>query len=114
VGRAVAVATGQGATELSAPLIRAAAEEVAGVCLPVTAELLAAVTDPVAAVAARKAPGGSSPARVRQHARRVRRLVTTAQRWNSARRASAAQAEAGLLTAARCLAAGADSRHRDR
>jgi argininosuccinate lyase len=85
-------------------LVRAAAEEVTGTPVPVTDEMLARATDPAATVAAREAPGGASPRRVREHARRVRRRVAAARRWNQARRAHIAQAEAGLLAAARRLA----------
>jgi len=54
-------------------------------------------------VSARDAPGAASPRRVREHARHVRRRAAAAQRWNSGRRASIAEAEAALLAAARRL-----------
>jgi argininosuccinate lyase len=108
VGRAAAAAAGQGLAELTVPLVRAAAEEVTGSPVPVTAAMLAGATDPAAAVAARNAPGGASPARVREHAQRVRQRVAAARRWNRDRRAHNEQAEAGLLAAARRLAS-ADS-----
>jgi hypothetical protein len=54
-------------------------------------------------VAARDAPGGASPRRVREHARHVRRRVAAAQRWNAGRRARIAEAESALLEAARNL-----------
>jgi argininosuccinate lyase len=104
VGRAIAAAAGRGDQELSVALVRAAAEEVTGTPVPVTDEMLARATDPAATVAARQAPGAASPPRVREHARRVRRRVAAARRWNQGRRAHIAQAEAGLLAAARRLA----------
>jgi hypothetical protein len=67
------------------------------------ADALAATNDPVAAVAARDAPGGASPRRVREHARQVRLRVAAARRWNAGRRAGIADAEAALLVAARNL-----------
>lgn len=108
VGRAIAAAVGRGDQELTVALIRTAAEEVTGTPVPVTDEMLAGATDPAAAVAARQAPGGASPPRVREHARRVRRQVAAARRWNQARRAHIAQAEARLLAAARSLASHPD------
>ena len=103
VGRAIAAATGRGETELTVSGVRAAAEEITGTPVPVTAGMLAGATDPAAAVAARNAPGGASPARVREHAERVRQRAAEAHRWNQARRTRNAQAEAGLLAAARGL-----------
>jgi argininosuccinate lyase len=103
VGRAVAAVLDGGGTELTGPAVRAAAAEITGTVLPVAGPLLAAVTDPAAAVAARDAPGGASPDRVREHARRVRRRVAAARRWNTARRAANARAEADLISAAREL-----------
>jgi argininosuccinate lyase len=108
VGRAVAAAVGRGDQELTVALIRTAAEEVTGRPVPVTDEMLAGTTDPAAAVAARQAPGGASPPCVREHARRVRRRLAAARRWNQTRRAHIAQAEAGLLAAARSLASHPD------
>jgi argininosuccinate lyase len=103
VGRAVAAAAGRGDDELTVAALRSAGEEVTGAPVPVTAEMLAAVTDPAAAVAARNAPGGASPDRVREHAGQVRRQVAAARGWNQARRAHNARAEAALLAAARGL-----------
>ncbi len=103
VGRAIAAAAGRGDSELTVSGVRAAAEEITGAPVQVTAEMLAGVTDPAAAVAARNAPGGASPARVREHARLVQERVTAARRWNQARQAHNARAEAGLLAAARDL-----------
>ena len=106
VGRAVADALSQGGTELTVPGVRAAAEQITGVPLPVTADLLSAATDPLLAVLARDGPGGASPRRVRQHAQRVRRRVASAHRSNSAHRARIAAAESDLVTAAKILASG--------
>jgi argininosuccinate lyase len=106
VGRAVAGAVSRGGAELTVPLVRAAATEITGAPVPVTADLLGAVSDPVAAVSARDALGGASPRRVREHARAVRRRVAAARRWNSGRRARIAQAESDLVAAARSLASG--------
>ena len=64
------------------------------------------MTDPALVVAARDAPGGASPGRVREHARRVRRRVGAARQWNAARRAREAEAEAALITAAQALTSG--------
>ena len=58
------------------------------------------MTDPASVVAARNAPGGASPDRVQEHARRVRRRVGAARQWNAARRARHAEAEAALISAA--------------
>ena len=103
VGRAVAATLAAGGGELTAPVLISAAREITGQEIPVTAGLLAAVTDPAAVVAARQAPGSASPARVRQHARRVHRRAEAARRWNAVRRARNAQAEAGLIAAAAAL-----------
>ena len=71
VGRAVAAALARGEDELTVPVVRAAPRRcITGTELPVTAELLSAVTDPALVVAARNAPGGASPDRVQEHARR--------------------------------------------
>ena len=104
VGRAVAATLEHGGTELTVPAIRAAAEEITGTTLPVTADLLAAATEPVSAVAARDVPGGASPGRVREHARRVQRRAAAARRWNAVRRAHIAEAEANLAAAAKEIA----------
>jgi hypothetical protein len=74
--------------------------------VPITADLLSAVTDPASVVAARNAPGGASPDRVREHALRVRRRVAAARKWNSARRAGIAEAEAALIASAQALTSG--------
>jgi argininosuccinate lyase len=106
VGRAVAATLAAGGQELTVPVVRAAAAEITGAELPVTADLLSAVTDPATVVAARDAPGGASPGRVREHARRVRRRVGAARQWNAARRARQAEAEAALISAAQALTSG--------
>ena len=106
VGRAVATAVSCGATELTTSLVRAAAEEITGVPVAVTADVLTAATDPVAAVLARDALGGASPRRVREHARRVRRRVTAARRWNAGRRTRIVSAESDLVAAARQVTSG--------
>jgi argininosuccinate lyase len=103
VGRAVATAVSRGDTELTVPMVRAAAEEITGAPVPITADMLTAATDPVSAVSARDALGGASPRRVREHARRVRRQVAAALQWNSDRRARIAQAETDLVAAAHSL-----------
>jgi argininosuccinate lyase len=103
VGRAVATAPDNGATELTAALVRAAARDIAGAPEPAAAGAVAAVRDPVSAVTARDGLGGASPRRVREHARRVRRQATVAQRWNSGRQSRIAAAEATLIGAARDL-----------
>jgi argininosuccinate lyase len=106
VGRAVAATLASGGKELTEPVVRAAAAEITGTGLPITAELLGSVTDPASVVAARDAPGGASPGRVREHARRVRRRAAAARRWNAVRQARQAGAEAALVTAAQALASG--------
>jgi argininosuccinate lyase len=106
VGRAVAATLTRGGDQLTVPVVRAAAEDITGAELPITPDLLSAVTDPASAVAARDAPGGSSPARVQEHARRVRRRVAAARQWNAARRARHAEAEAALISAAQALTTG--------
>jgi argininosuccinate lyase len=103
VGRAVAAAVERGETELTADLLSAAAEEITGAPMPDGADALAATKDPAAAVSARDAPGAASPRRVREHARHVRGRAAAARRWNSARRARIAEAEAVLIAAARKL-----------
>ena len=103
VGRAVAAAADNGRTELTADLVREAADQVTSEPIPVTAELLAAATDPLTAVTARDAPGGASPRRVREHARGVRVRVEDGRRWNADRRASITEAESALVAAARSL-----------
>lgn len=107
VGRAVATAVARGGSDLSAELVSAAGAEVTGSALPVSAELLAAVTDPVSAVTARDVPGGASPGRVREHARGIRRRIASAAGWRQARQQHNAASEAGLIEAARRLAAAA-------
>jgi argininosuccinate lyase len=106
VGRAVAAAVSDGSSELTVSLVRAAAEEITGVPVPITADMLTTATDACSAVLARDVLGGASPQRVREHARQVRRRLTVARRWNSGQRAGIAQAESELLTAARRLAEG--------
>jgi argininosuccinate lyase len=106
VGRAVADALSRQETELTVPVVRAAAEQITGAPLPVSADLLAAATDPLSAVLARDGLGGASPRRVRQHAQAVRRRVAAARRWNSARRDRIAAAEADLIAAAKTVASG--------
>jgi argininosuccinate lyase len=103
VGRPVAAAADRGDADLTADLIQAAAEQITGELVPVTADLLAAATDPVRAVMARDAPGGASPRRVREHALGVQRRVEAARCWNADRGAGIAQAETALLEAARNL-----------
>jgi argininosuccinate lyase len=104
VGRAVAVTLERGGDELTVAGVRAASQEITGTTLPVTAELLTAATEPVSAVVARDVPGGASPRRVREHARRVQRRVAAARRWNAGQRARIAQAEADLTAAAKEIA----------
>src|ERR1700722_14775302 len=106
VGRAVADALSRQETELTVPVVRAAAEQITGAPLPVSADLLAAATDPLSAVLARDGLGGASPRRVRQHAQAVRRRVAAARRWNSARRERIAAAESNLITAAKTVPPG--------
>ena len=106
VGRAVATTLARSGTELTVPAVRAAAQEITGTPVMITAELLSAATDPVSAVAARDVLGGASPSRVREHARRVRRRVAAARRWNSGHRAHIARAEADLVAAARLITSG--------
>ena len=106
VGRAVADALSRGGTELTVPGVRAAAKEITGAPLPLTADLLSAATEPMSAVLARDGLGGASPRRVRQHAQRVRRRVAAARRWNSDHRNRIATAESDLVTTARALASG--------
>ncbi len=103
VGRAVAAAVDRGDTDLTADLVQAVAEQIGGELVPVTADLLAAATDPIRAVAARDASGGASPRRVREHALGVQRRVEAARCWNADRRAGIAQAETATLEAARNL-----------
>jgi argininosuccinate lyase len=105
VGQAVAAAVSSGASQLTVSLIRAAAEEVTGTPVPVTADMLTAATDGFSAVSARDALGGASPPRVEEHARQVRRRLAAARQWNVDRRDHIACAETKLLAAARCLSA---------
>jgi argininosuccinate lyase len=103
VGRAVASALARGEDELTLPVVRGAAAEITGAEVPISADLLRAVTGPASVVAARSAPGGASPGRVQEHARRVKRRVAAARQWNSARRARNAEAEAALISSAQAL-----------
>jgi argininosuccinate lyase len=106
VGRAVASAVSGGGTELTVAGVRAAAEEITGAPLPVTADMLSAVTDPLSAVLARNGLGGASPPRVQEHAQRVRLRVAAARQWNCDRRDHIARAESDLVKAAVGLASG--------
>ena len=106
VGRAVASALARGEDELTVPVVRAAAAEITGSEVPITASLLRAVTDPASVVAARSAPGGASPDRVREHAVGVRRRAAAARKWNSAHRARNAEAESALISAAQAFTSG--------
>ena len=106
VGRAVASALARGEDELTVAVVRGAAAEITGAEVPITADLLSAVTDPASIVAARDAPGGASPGRVREHARRVKRRVAAARQWNSARQDRNAEAESALISASRALTSG--------
>jgi argininosuccinate lyase len=103
VGQAVAVAVDSGAEALTAPMVRSAAARITGAELPITGDMLREMSDPAAAVLARSALGGASPARVKEHARRVRHRAGAARRWNCARRARIEEAEAGLLDAMQAL-----------
>jgi len=105
VGRAVAAALDRGETELTGPAVAAAAEEITGTTLPVSADLLAAAMQAGPAVSARDGLGGASPRRVAEHAERVRRRVAAARQWNAGCRSRNAAAEAQLLAAAREIAA---------
>jgi argininosuccinate lyase len=107
VGRAVADTLSQGGTALTFAGVRAAAEEITGSPLPLSADLFHTATDPVAVVLTRDGLGGASPRRVREHSRRVRRRVVTARRWQDSRQARITQAEAHLVAVATVLAAGA-------
>jgi argininosuccinate lyase len=104
VGRAVAATLADAGTELTVPAVQAAAQDITGTVLPITADLLAAATEPISAVAARDVPGGASPRRVQEHAQRVQRRAAAARRWNAARRAHIAEAEARLTAAAKEIA----------
>jgi argininosuccinate lyase len=106
VGRAVASTLSRGGTELTVPGVRAAAQQITGAPLPVTADLLSAASDPMSAVLARNGLGAASPCRVREHAQQVRSRVAAARRWNSGRHGRIAQAESDLVTAAKALASG--------
>ena len=106
VGRAVADAVSRGGTELTVAGVRAAAEEITGTPLPVTADMLSAVTDPLSAVLARNGLGGASPPRVQEHAQNVRLRVAAARQWNCDRRDHIAKAESDLVKAAHTLASG--------
>ena len=105
VGRAVASAVDHGGTELTLAGLRAAAEDITGAAVPLTADVLSAATDPMAAVLARDGLGGASPRRVREHARKVRRRVAAARRWNASRRDRIAGAESDLVLTAKALSA---------
>jgi argininosuccinate lyase len=103
VGRTVATTMSRGDTELTVPAVRAAAEQITGTPVPLTADLLRIATDPISAVLGRDGLGGASPRRVREHAQRVRRRAAAARRWNSARRDRIADAESALVAAAKAL-----------
>jgi argininosuccinate lyase len=63
------------------------------------AEAVDALLDPAQAVAARTQPGGSAPARVREHAAAVKRRVADGNAWATERRRHHTEAESRLLAA---------------
>jgi argininosuccinate lyase len=103
VGKAVTIAIDSDG-ELTVPILRSAAAAITGTEIPISESLLREMTDPASLVAARNAPGGASPARVLEHAGRVRQRASVAEDWNSARQAHNDQAEVNLVTAAKALA----------
>jgi argininosuccinate lyase len=82
-----------------------AAEQVIGRPVQIKAEVVAAALDPAAVARARPQAGGSSPARVREHAARVQAELAEAGAWERGRRAAAEAAERRLLELAGRLAA---------
>jgi argininosuccinate lyase len=104
VGRAIAATLDRGGSELTEPDLQAAAEEITGAPLPITADLLRVAMDPGAAVSGRDALGGASPSRVREHAERVLCQVAAAREWNADCRSRNAAAESRLVEAARAIA----------
>ena len=105
VAAAVAAADAGGqATRDPEALVRAA-ERVIGRPVLLKAEVVAAALDPAAAAHARPQTGGSSPARVREHAARVQAELAEGRAWERGRRAAAEAAERRLLELAGRLAA---------
>ncbi len=105
VARATALAAAAGRTALTTADLAEAAAQLLGErpAFTLGPELLA-VMDPALVVAARTVAGGAAPQRVREHAASVRSMAEAARVWARGRRASAAEAEARLLAAARRLA----------
>jgi argininosuccinate lyase len=99
VGRAVAGAIDAGVAVLTPVDVDRAAEAVLGRALGLDADTVARACDPAAIVAGRTAVGGSGPARVRDHCRRLVRHAEEAAQWRAARRAHTQRAEEALLAA---------------
>jgi argininosuccinate lyase len=107
VGHAVAAALQDGRSVLAADDLARASAELLGRSVDVAPGVVDAACDPALIVAGRTALGGSSPARVREHARALNRRADDATRWRSERRAHAVEAERALVAAAESLAVGA-------
>ncbi len=104
VGRAVAVAVGEGRTGLSTGDLHDAAAQLLGRTLDVDQALVTRALDPVRSALSRRALGGSAPERVREHSRALEERVVAADRWRVEHERVAADAEAALVAKARRIA----------
>jgi argininosuccinate lyase len=105
VGRAVAAALDGERTAITPSDLTLASTEELGRTIEVGPDLVAAA-EPARAVAARIAPGGAAPMRVREHCDGLRRRLDAATRWRDERRGQARRAEQRLVAEARSLASG--------
>lgn len=101
VGRALADARVSDRPTIRAADLAAAAEQVLGRRLDVEDDLVTAALCPAQIITTRTAPGGSSPARVRDHAAELRERIDAATAWRDDRRARIDAAEKALTGSAR-------------
>jgi argininosuccinate lyase len=103
VARAVTAATKRGVDAVSASDLASAASEIFGVAVAPNAAILELLQDPTYALSHRVVRGGSSSARVLEHAEGIERRLTTAHRWRTERCQFAREAERCLITEAESL-----------
>jgi argininosuccinate lyase len=103
VGRAVATAVDAGRDALTDSDLRHASGSLLGRSLELSADELRAALDPAVIVAGRTALGGSSQARVREHADTLSARAAEASRWRERCRDRAEQAEQALTAKAERL-----------
>lgn len=106
VGGAVVLALADGRGQLGAADLASAAQDL-GIALPDgAASTVATLVDVRSLVAARDATGGSSPARVTEHATAVQAAIRDGRAWADSARRVARTAEVDVITAARALVDG--------